>query len=284
MKQLLLVVGVLFCLGSNAQELPKLSPYAQADYIVGLTKISLQYSRPSVRGRVIFGELVPFNEVWRLGANEPTKITTSTELIFKSEDGVEQKLPAGTHAIFAFPSKDLNWKIVFNSDVEQWGAGSYNAEKDLVSLKIKAIETSFTETLLIEINEVTTTSASINIHWDKLKITIPFAVNTNEQAQKNIQDAIATGKDLDKVYMNAANYYFNIVKDNGIALKYINESINVKETHNNVFLKARILYASGETKEAIKLGEHALKLAEEAKDERWTKYISETLSEWKSKK
>lgn len=283
MKYKLFFIAAFISAFSFGQELPKLSALAKADYIVGLTSISLQYSRPSVRGRVIFGEVVPYDEVWRLGANEPTKITTSTELIFSSDKG-EQKLPAGTYAIFAFPNKEMNWKIVLNTDIEQWGSGSYDAAKDVVTLNIKAVENNHTETLLIEINDVTTYGASLNIYWDKIKVSVPFKVNTDAMAEKNIQDAIATGKDLDKVYMNAAGYYLNIVQDYDKALKYINESINVSANHKNIFLKARILYAKGEKKEALKVGEEALEMAKKAEDKRWTDYIGETLDEWKSEK
>jgi tetratricopeptide (TPR) repeat protein len=156
-------------------------------------------------------------------------------------------------------------------------------QKTLVTLNGKAVANAHTETLLIDINDVTTTSASIVIAWDKLKVVIPFTVETDKTAQANIDAAIAEGKDLDKVYASAANYYFNAKQDYDKALEYVNLSIGVKQTHNNTFLKARILYAKGDTKEAIKLAEEAKKMAETAEDKRWTEYIGETLDEWKKK-
>lgn len=282
MKKIITCICFLSVTGFlSAQELPKLSPLSKSEHIVGLNKITLQYSRPSVRGRVIFGELLPYGEIWRLGANETTKITCSDDLIFGGE--TKQTLPAGTYAIFAFPSEDLNWKIVFNTDIDQWGTGNYDEAKNIITLPIKATENQHTETLLIDINEVTTQSASIIIAWDKLKIVIPFTVNTDEAVMKNIEAAIAEGKDLDKVYYASANYFFNSKKDYDTALKYIDLSIEVKKSHSNVFLKARILYAKGETKDAIKLAEEALKMAEEAEEARWIEYITETLTEWKKK-
>lgn len=264
---------------SMSQELPKLSPLSKSEHIVGLNKINLQYSRPSVRGRVIFGDLVPYTEIWRLGANEPTRIICSQEMIF-GEAGKEQILQADTFAIFAFPSADKNWKIVFNTNYQQWGSGSYDSTKDVVTLNIKAIENAFTETLLIDINDVTTNSASIVIAWDKLKVVIPFRVNTDKTAQANIDIAIAEGKDLDKVYAAAANYYFNTKNDLVKATEYVDLSIGIKKAHSNLFLKARILYAQGEKKEAIKLAKEAKLLAEEAKSQGWIDYIDETLEEW----
>ncbi len=282
MKKIIASLGLIFAAGFiSAQELPKLSPLSKAEHVVGLNKITLQYSRPSVRGRVIFGDLLPYGEIWRLGANENTKITCTQDIIFSGENS--QVLPAGTYSIFAFPGEDMNWKIVFNSNVEQWGTGDYDETKNLVTVNIKATTNSHTETLLIDINDVTTTSASIVIAWDKLKVVIPFTVETDKTAQANIDAAIAEGKDLDKVYASAANYYFNAKQDYDKALDYVNLSIRVKQTHNNTFLKARILYAKGETKEAIKLAEEAKKMAEAAEDKRWIEYIGETLDEWKKK-
>jgi Protein of unknown function (DUF2911) len=264
---------------SFAQELPKLSPLSKSEHVVGLTKISLQYSRPSVRGRAIFGELVPYNEIWRLGANEPTRIITSQELYFGAA-GSEQVLAADTFAIFAFPSSDKSWKIVFNTNYQQWGSGSYDSTKDVVSLTVKAMDNVFTETLLIDINDVTMNAASITIAWDKLKVSIPFKVKTDATAIANIEAAIKEGKDLDKVYSAAANYYFNTKNDLVKADEYVDLSIGVKKAHSNLFLKARILYAQGEKKEAIKIAKEARLLAEEAKSQGWIDYIDETLEEW----
>lgn len=262
-----------------SQDLPKLSPLSKSENTVGLTKISLEYSRPSVRGRVIFGELVPYNEVWRLGANAPSKFTCSSDVLFPSANNAV--LPAGTYAVFAFPSEDKKWKIVFNSDTEQWGVGNYDSLKNIVTVHVTAQDCQHTESLLMEINEINTSGASLIIAWDKLKVTIPFTVDTDALAQKNIDAAIAEGKDLDKVYASAANYYFNIKNDLATSLDYINKSIELNKSYSNVFLKARILYAQGDKKEALKLGKEASALAEEAGKDTWVDYINETISSWK---
>lgn len=276
MKKLILSFSMLLGFATLAQDMPKLSPFSKSEVTVGVTKISLQYSRPSVREREVFGDVVPYGEVWRLGANEATKITTSNELHFG-----DQKLAAGTYAIFVTPVKEGDWKVVFNSDTEQWGTGSYKEENDVVAVMVSPTRTDFTETLLIDINNITPQSASIIIKWHRIMLSIPFKVDTDAHVKKNIDDAIAAGKDLDKVYYSAANYYFAIKSDNETALTYIDKAIAIKKTHTNLFLKARILHKKGEIKEAIKLAEEAKKMAEEAKEERWVNYIGETLDEWK---
>ena len=284
MKKIIALLSLACVVGfATAQELPKLSQPSKSEHVVGVTKISLQYSRPSVRGRVIFGEVVPYGEVWRLGANEATKITTSNELTFAPAEGTKngQTMPAGTYAIFALPGADGTWKIMFNTVTEQWGSDEYDATKDAVAVQVKATEGTFTETLTLDINNVSLTGGSLVITWDKVRVEIPFTVDTDKHAQANIDAAIAEGKDLDKVYASAANYYFNSKNDLDKAIEYADKSIAVSKTFSNLFLKARILHKKGETKDAIKLAEEALKLAEEAKQDRWIGYIGDTLKEWK---
>jgi len=282
MKQLFLSFTLLLgAFSAVAQDLPKLSPMSKSEHVVGVTKITMQYSRPSVRGRVIFGDVVPYNEVWRLGANEPTKITTSEILIFSTGGDSIQTLSPGTYAIFAFPAADGNWRIVINSDIEQWGAGNYDASKNIIDLQVKATENQFTETLLIDINQVTPYGASLVIAWDKLKVSVPFSVDTKTHAERNIQDAVAAGKDLGKVYNAAANYHLNITEDYKAGITYADQSIALQKTYSNLFLKARLIQKQGDTKQAIKLAEEAKSLAEAEKNERWVSYIQETIDTWK---
>lgn len=282
MKQLFLSFTLLLgAFSAVAQDLPKLSPMSKSEHVVGVTKISIQYSRPSVRGRVIFGDVVPYNEVWRLGANEPTKITTSEILIFSTGGDSIQMLSPGTYAIFAFPAADGNWRIVINSDIEQWGAGNYDASKNIIDLQVKATENQFTETLLIDINQITPYGASLVIAWDKLKVSVPFSVDTKTHAERNIQDAVAAGKELGKVYNAAANYHLNITEDYKAGITYADQSIALQKTYSNLFLKARLIQKQGDTKQAIKLAEEAKSLAEAEKNERWVSYIQETIDAWK---
>jgi hypothetical protein len=273
-----LIVGLLSLsmLSANAQDLPKPSPLCTTSQSVGLTNISLEYSRPSVKEREIFGNLVPFDKVWRLGANAPTMLTVDTEIDF---DG--QKVKPGKYAVFAIPSEKNEWKVVINTDTEQWGAGNYDSEKDVATIKVKPVVNSFTESLSITIENITTNSGSIVIAWAKTKVTVPFTLNTDEFAIKNIETAIEKGEDLEKVYANAAGYYKNSKKDFKTALKYAEKSIQIKETHSAMFLKAQITADQGNKEEAIKIAEKALALAKAAESQGWADYINETLTAWK---
>lgn len=263
-----LTIGLL-----NAQDLPQASPKGKIEQTIGLTNFKIEYSRPSVRDRKIFGELLPFDKVWRLGANAPTMITIDQPITIDN-----QVLPEGTYAIFAFPG-EKEWKIVFNSDVEQWGANNYDESKDLVTIKVKILDEGFTETLTIEFGNFTINSADLIIKWEKITVKVPFTLATADQAEKNIKIAIEKGEKLDQVYYNASRYY-SINNNNTEANKYIELSIKEKSGYKNLFQKAKYLAAEGKKSEAIKLAEKALIDAKESKADSWIGYIQESIDEW----
>lgn len=258
----------------KAQDLPVLSPFGKVEQKVGLTNITIEYSRPSVRGRKIFGDLLPYGEVWRVGANACTKITTDQTMKFG-----DQLLQPGTYAIFAFPDEE-RWKVVFNSDIEQWGSNNYDPKLDVVTLEVIPEDVDFTETLEIEIEDITLSSGTLAIHWEKTEVEMPFTLTTNKTAEENIKKALETEEDKSKVHYNAARYYQNL-KDFDAAKKHIKESIKIKSTYKNLFQKAKILADEGKKKEAIKIGEQALELAKKEEGNDWVEYIEGTIKKWK---
>ena len=277
MKKLLFILatGLISSVGL-AQKLPVPSPSAKLEQTVGLTELSIEYSRPGVKGRTIFGDLVPYDAVWRLGANACTKFTCSTDIIVLTE-----VLKAGTYAMFATPINESIWKIHFNSDTEQWGAGNYDATKDVLTVMVKAKPNVFTETFTLAIKDITLNSATLSILWADTKVNIPLEINTEKIAQKNIDNAIKKGENLDKVYYKAANYYFKVLKDQKKALSYIHKGLNIKKTYGLYFLRGQILNEQGHTKEAIESAQEALALAVAEKNKDWADYIEENIKEWK---
>lgn len=279
MKKLIyLFAASLFAGTSIAQDLPQPSPLSKVEQTVGLTKVSIEYSRPSAKDRVVFGDLVPYGEVWRFGANSCTKLTSSTDLNFGG-----QILKAGTYAIFAIPAKGT-WKVVINSDATQSGTSSYDAAKNLVSLDLKTQENPFTETFTINISNLTNYGANISVMWEKTRVEIPFTVDTDKIAEENIAAAFAKGEELEKVYYKAANYYSKSLNNDTKALDYVAKGLAIKETFNLYFLKAQIQFKQGNTKSAIETGEKAYKMAIDADSKGWAEFIKETLDEWKAKK
>jgi len=152
----------------NDKKEVRISPKAEIMQQVGFTDVRIVYSRPGVKGRTIWGKLVPYDAVWRAGANEATKITFSTDVTIEGK-----KLKKGSYSFFAIPGKN-EWTIIFNKVADQWGAFEYNESEDALRVKVKTEKASWQEWLSYTINKVSDTSAVIRLEWEKLKV--PFKV------------------------------------------------------------------------------------------------------------
>lgn len=276
MKKLLLILAAgLFGYTANAQDLPKPSPLAKMEQMVGLTNISVEYSRPSKKGRTIFGDLVPYDQIWRLGANASTKITTTTDITIQGK-----ALKAGTYSVLAIPNVDI-WTLVFNTDLELRGTGNYDAKKNVLEVKSKVVKIDESvETFSIAINNVTHQSAMLSFEWENTKVDFAIGVETNKIAEANIQAALKKGEDLDQVYYKAASFYYNTFGEDKKALTNITKGLNVKQGHALQFLRAQILMDQGHKEEAIKYAKKAYQLAEEADSKGWADYIQGTIDAW----
>lgn len=155
---------------SAQKEQLRVSPKASVTQVVGLTEVKIDYSRPGVKGRNVWGELVPFNKVWRAGANEATTFE------FESDVQIEgKKLPAGKYSFFAIPAKD-EWTLIFNKVADQWGAFEYNESEDALRVSVKPVNNNNTEWMLFTFTDIDPEkkSAVINLCWEKIKV--PFKV------------------------------------------------------------------------------------------------------------
>jgi hypothetical protein len=165
-----IVIMILLSVNILPQELkkPRISPKAGIMQIVNLTEINISYSRPGVKGRTIWGELVPYNKVWRAGADEATKFRFSTDVIIEGK-----KLSAGSYSFFAIPQKE-EWTLIFNKTADQWGAFEYNESEDALRFTVKPKSGAFTEWLSYTFTDMSPNSAVINLNWEKL--VIPFKI------------------------------------------------------------------------------------------------------------
>lgn len=152
---------------NNKKDL-RISPKAVVIQTVGFTEVRIDYSRPGVKKREIWGKLVPYDAVWRAGANEATKITFSTDVIVEGK-----KLKKGSYSFFAIPGKN-DWTIIFNKVADQWGAFEYNESEDALRVKVKTENAIWQEWLSYTINKASDTSAIIRLEWEKIKV--PFKV------------------------------------------------------------------------------------------------------------
>lgn len=164
-----LVASLLLFAASSVVAQPRLSPLAGVSQNVGVSDVEIVYSRPAVRERVIFGELVPYDQIWRTGANEATLFEISHDAEIEGEP-----LPAGRYALFTVPGED-QWEIVFNSEAEQWGAYQADRSKDVLTVKVEPVTAPYAERMTFFFPEVDDTSATVHLHWAELAV--PFTID-----------------------------------------------------------------------------------------------------------
>src|SRR5436305_6534464 len=161
-------------------DLPRPSPFAKVWQVVGLTEITVDYSSPGVKGRKIWGGLVPFDQMWRAGANSATKVTFSKDVTF-----ADKKVPAGTYAFFVIPGKST-WTVILNKKADQAGTGrDYKAEDDLLRVTLRPKAAPFRERLAYLVTDFTDDKAALDLEWEKLRLSIPITVDTTNQSLAN---------------------------------------------------------------------------------------------------
>ena len=233
---------------------PRPSPQASLTQTVGLTDVTIKYSRPGVKGRTIWGDLVPYGQVWRTGANEATTITFSDDVTVGGK-----KLPKGTYSLHTTPGQDA-WTIHFNSVADQWGSYSYDAANDVVSVTAKPERAPFREWLTFEIPEMTTDTAKVVIRWEN--VAVPFTIDTDSRARTMAALKAAMAPSWMTAYQ-AANFAF---ENPGVATDaemnaWLEQSIGVSPTIANLYLKARIAQRAGNRADAVRYGEMAIAAA-----------------------
>ena len=257
--------------------LPRVSQKASVMQTVGLTDVTIMYNRPGVKGRVIWGGLVPYDKVWRTGANEATTITLSQAVKING-----QPLPAGTYSFHTIPGK-TSWTLIFNKTAEQWGSYDYDASKDALRIQVTPVTGPNQEWMAFSFSDVSTDGATVELAWEKLRVPFKIEADTKTQAMASIDKALSGEvKEWEDPY-SAASYAFNANLGNANAMKWIDQSISLKETYWNLRLKAAILEKDGKRKEAIALGEKAIEVGKQAKDDAGE--ISKTekqVAEWKA--
>ncbi len=235
---------------------PRPSPSATLMQTVGLTDVTIKYSRPGVKGRAIWGALVPYDKVWRTGANEATTITFSDDVTVEG-----QKLPKGTYSLHTIPGQ-TQWGVIFNSVADQWGSYSYDPAKDVLRVNVTPQPAPHAEWLTFEIPEMTTDTAKVVVRWEK--IAVPFTINTDSTARTMAQFKAALNPQPDwrTPYM-AANFAFD---NKGVAtdaeiMSWIDQSLKANQNIANLYLRARLAERAGNKADAIRFGEMAIAAA-----------------------
>jgi hypothetical protein len=264
---------------------PLPSPNATVAQTIGVTKVEVVYSRPHVKGptrkeeRVIWGALVPYDKVWRTGANDITKFTANSDITVEG-----QKLPAGSYGLFTIPGK-TEWTVIFNKQAT--GSPDYSAEKDVLRVKVKPQVTEMQELFTIGFPQVTSNSAVLALRWEKLSVFVNLGADTNAQFLSNAKDAVAKAKPDDwRTPLTAARYLYDNKYATTDAAAFLDKSLSVKETFANLSTKAGVLAGEGKKKEAVAAAQKALAMkdADPKPSAEAVADLEKKLADWKAVK
>jgi len=278
-KAVIFVLAVIFVMGSILPDavaqfqMPRLSPKAVITQTVGLTDVTLTYSRPAVKGRVIWGQLVPYHQVWRTGANEATLFSVSDEVLLEGK-----KLAKGTYSLHTLPTPDT-WTIIINKVAEQWGSYSYKEEEDALRFQVKPRKGPFVERMRFTVEDVTDSTATVVLAWENLEVPFNLQVNT-------VAKVLNSGKStFSPRALQAAAQYAAQNKSMDQATKYLDAALALEENYQNTSLKAKWLAQAGQYKDALLWGNKALALAKGlSKAPADLPDLEKSLREWKKKK
>ena len=278
---------ILFSATALAQLQPPLpSPNATVAQTIGVTRLEVVYSRPHVKGptrkedRVIWGALVPYDQVWRTGANNVTKFTTDTDITVEG-----QKLPAGSYGLFTIPGK-TEWTVVFNKQATGSPA-DYKPDADVLRVKVKPEASEMHELFTIAFPQVTANSGILALQWEKLSVPINLAMDTNALFLGKAKEAVASAKPDDwRTPLTAARYLYDNKVSTAEAAAFLEKSTSVKQTFANLSYKANVQAGEGKKKEAVATAQKALALkdAEPKPSADAVADLEKKVAEWKGSK
>ena len=278
----LLVLTVIFAASYSLEaqiETPAPSPFSKVEQKVGLTDVTLEYSRPSMRGRTIMGNLVPYDKLWRTGANDRTKITFSDDVTVGG-----QQLKAGSYSIFTKPGKQA-WEVFFYTEAEGGVPQELDEEKIAAqtSVQVNALPMDI-ETFTMGFDDLKTGSANLGMRWENVYVGVPIRFSTDERVMKNIEDAMS-GSPKAGDYYAAAAYYYSEGKDISKAQDWMDKAMEM--TEDPAFWQLRqqslIQAKAGDKKAAIETAKKSLALAKEAGNDDYIKMNNDSLKEWEGK-
>lgn len=258
MRRTIIVLAALLVASAAAAQqlnLPRVSPTASLEQTVGTTDITIKYNRPGVKGRTIWGGLVPWDQVWRTGANEATVFEVSDDVLING-----QRLPKGAYSLHTIPGRD-QWTIIFNKTANQWGSYSYDQSQDALRVTVKPDRADHREWMQFEIPELTTDTAKVVLRWENLAV--PFTVDTQSTARALAEAEKALASADQNAWLlpyRAADFAFSNNRMTE-AQKWLDMSLAKSETTANLWLKARMLHAQGRKADALRTAEMAIQKA-----------------------
>ncbi|MBN3581862.1 DUF2911 domain-containing protein [Algoriphagus aestuarii] len=259
-----LIFFLLFGYQSIAQQIdmPQASPSAKIAQKIGLTDVTVSYSRPSTKGRKIFGELVPYGSIWRTGANGATVINFSTDVKIEG-----QAVPKGQYAIYSIPNKNT-WTVILSKNTKLWGAIGYNPEEDQLRFEVAPSKTKNNyETFEINFTNLTDTGADLSMKWEQTSAKFHISMDADPIVMAQIKEYVLDqDTDNPNLLYEASSYYLNTGRDLNKAYEWIQESVENDPKYWAYHLKAKIEVALGLKTEAVESAKESMELAEEAQN------------------
>ncbi|MEO6831070.1 MAG: DUF2911 domain-containing protein [Chitinophagaceae bacterium] len=275
-----LAAATMFTFTAQAQSIktPAPSPGETVKQAFGLGDITLDYSRPLARGRVIFGDLVPYNAIWRTGANSATKITFSDDVTFEGK-----AVKAGTYAFYTIPGK-TSWEVMLTTDlVLGANVADYPASQEVIRVKVQPVHLdNMVESFTMNLDKVAATSAILQLSWEHTMVPINITTEIDARITKEIEKAMSP-KDT-RPYFQAANYYYENDKDLKQALAWSDKAIDQNPAYYVVHLKAKIQMKMKDYKGAILTAEKSKALAEAGKSADYVRLNEKLIEKAKSMK
>ena len=268
MKRFLFLFALAgFALGTGAAlgqlppiQLPQASPEASVSQKVGLTDITITYHRPAVAKRTVWGDVVPYGQVWRAGANENTTIEFSTPVSIGGKT-----VPAGTYGLHMLPIDKGAWSVILSSVASAWGSFTYDEKEDVVRVSATPKPAEFEERLEYRFENPTETSTDVVMTWEKIAVSFPITVDTNAVVMASLKSQLRGLPRFGwQAWNTAANWALTHDQDLGQALKWADQSVQTQATFANLRTKAAILEKQGDAKQAEDLRAQAMKIATEA--------------------
>ncbi|WP_293895554.1 DUF2911 domain-containing protein [Flavobacterium sp.] len=284
MKRIIFVLATIIAsYVLNAQvKTPQPSPHSTLTQVVGLTDVTIDYSRPSAKGRIIFGDLVPFGKLWRTGANANTTVSFSEDVVINGTT-----LKKGKYALYTTPKADM-WEVVFYTDSDNWGTpDNWDANKVAVLVNVDPVAlNNAVESFTISVGNLTNDSATLDIAWEKTMVSVKFDVPTQKTAMASIEKALAGPTAGD--YFSSAQYYFQSNGDLNKALEYVNKATSMTKSGEDVpfwYLRQKSLIQAklGDKNAAIATANLSLAGATKAKNNDYVKMNNDSIKEWSKK-
>ncbi|RAK70071.1 DUF2911 domain-containing protein [Hymenobacter edaphi] len=278
----LILAAFLGAAEAHAQQFvqPQASPHAVVTQTIGLADVTVDYHTPGVKNRKVWGQLVPYEQVWRAGANENTLITFSDSVRLSGKP-----VAAGTYSLYVLPSADHDWQLILNKVTNHWGSEGYKAEDDVLRVAVLPETTPMRESLHYWFSDVRPNAARLNLSWETKTISVFIRTNVHAKVLQSMQAALSKTPNDPQLLAAAADYLIQNQIEAELALRYINRAIELNESYTNLWLKARLMAQKEDYLSAVESARRAIKAGDKDDDKFKTQLpgMKVTLTQWQSK-